>query len=191
MTTKDKQVSKGKLVLTVDQIKQLANWVGDEPETEVVITRTVGDQGEGLYAYNIDHPDEGSIFLDGQEAQTIRIFSAEQLFGRKIPNANAELAHVAAKILYDFQAGESIVGLVGTHRTLVAVRAAVLTSRLDAFFRPWDNSEDQSERLARDNVGRQKQVRELFLDMEGARRRAMEEAAERVRRDSVAANIAS
>lgn len=54
-----------KIVITNDQILQLARWAGSEPFSELVVERRDGDDGHGLYAYNYDHPDEGSIFLDG------------------------------------------------------------------------------------------------------------------------------
>lgn len=189
MTSKNKAAVHGKLILTVDQIKQLANWVGHEPDSEVSITKTVGDEGEGLYAFNIDHPDEGSIFLDGREKQTHRIFSAEELFGRKIPNKNPELATVAAKILHDYQV-HGCMGIVGRHATVTEVRSAVLTSPLGLFFLPWASSQEDDERLTVPNEARQKSIRELFFDMEDARRRAAEQAAESARRDFIAANIA-
>lgn len=190
MTSKNKAAVHGKLILTVDQIKQLANWVGHEPDSEVSITKTVGDEGVGLYAFNIDHPDEGSIFLDGHEKETHRIFSAEELFGRKIPNKNPELATVAAKILHDYQAN-SCMGMVGRHATVTEVRSAVLTSPLGLFFLPWDSSQEEDERLTFTHEARQQSVRELFFEMEDTRRRASEQAAESARRGFITANIAS
>lgn len=193
MTSKNKAAAHGKLILTVDQIKQLANWVGHEPHTEVSITKTVGDQGEGLYAFNIDHPDEGSLFLDGHQIETRRIFSAEELFGRKIPNTDPELATVAAKILHDYQ-DTGCMGLASQHATVTEVRSAVLTSPLGIFFLPWESGyrhAEDDERATVADEARQKSVRELFFDMEAARRREAEQDAESVRRNFIAANIAS
>lgn len=53
-----------KVKISVEQLQQLIAWAGTEPDTEVTIERTDGDEGPGLYAFNSDHPEEGAIRLD-------------------------------------------------------------------------------------------------------------------------------
>lgn len=55
------------ITLNLNQIKILLEMCGDDDEitTELVIEeRADGYHGSGLYAYDSEYPEEGSVFLD-------------------------------------------------------------------------------------------------------------------------------
>ncbi|MCR1805904.1 hypothetical protein NTC87_11930 [Stenotrophomonas geniculata] len=100
-----------KVKISVEQLQQLIAWAGTEPDTEVTIERTDGEEGPGLYAFNSDHPEEGAIRLDdgvhsAPEGNSVTLpWSPPMLDGPRPPIAGACVApgRLRATVKHSFE----------------------------------------------------------------------------------------